>query len=285
MTACAPPSKLAGFRASATWRASTSASMLSDWDSICSTSRAIGADFTVPRVSAPSGASPSDGRPARAQGVGERRAGVQAGLPAAGLRAGADPGAVDGRGRHRRRVAGGGVGRSPAGGGQRPAEQRAVDDDAGDRGAGRHGGDDLGGELGDRRRARIGLRGVGPGQRDVTAADEDHLPGVAPATTVVSRVCGSRVVSAATAVSSRGGRRGGVVGVLVEQHIPGGHVHDLRGDAGAQGGREQRGELDGEGGRVGAVPRTARPAPAADSPSSGSFASATTTASEAAPRR
>jgi hypothetical protein len=59
ITAWAEPSKLAGrWRAIATWRASASASMLSDMDSACSTSRAIGAECTVPRVFAPAGASP-----------------------------------------------------------------------------------------------------------------------------------------------------------------------------------------------------------------------------------
>ena len=60
MTACADPSKLAGrWRAIATCRASASASMLSDIDSACSTSRAIGAECTVAeRLRARRGASP-----------------------------------------------------------------------------------------------------------------------------------------------------------------------------------------------------------------------------------
>ena len=59
VTAFAEPSKLAGrLRASATWRASASASMLSDIESACSTSRSIGAECTVASVSPSAGASP-----------------------------------------------------------------------------------------------------------------------------------------------------------------------------------------------------------------------------------
>ena len=121
------------------------------------------------------GLAEDDGGAARAEGVGQRRAGVQAGLPAARDRAGADARAVDGGGGHRGGVAGRGVGRAPAAGGERAGEQRAVDDDAGHRRAGGHGGDDLGGEVGDRRRARVGLGRGGARQRGVAATDEDDL--------------------------------------------------------------------------------------------------------------
>ena len=80
MTACAEPSKLAGrLRAIATCRASASASMLSDIDSACSTSRAIGAECTVrQRLRAGRGLAEDDGGAAGAEGVGQRRPGVDA---------------------------------------------------------------------------------------------------------------------------------------------------------------------------------------------------------------
>ena len=62
------------------------------------------------------------------------------------------------------------------------------------------------------------------------------------------------MVSAATAVSSLAVDAGvaGCGAVLVQQHGARGDVHDVRRDAGAEGGRgEQRGELVGEDGGVG----------------------------------
>ena len=119
MTAWAAPSKLAGrSRAIATWRARASASMLSDIERVCSTSRARSGLHGGQRLGAGRGLAEDDGGAGRAEGVGECGPGVEAGLPAARDRAGADPCAVDGGGGDRGGVAGGGVGGAPAAGGQ-----------------------------------------------------------------------------------------------------------------------------------------------------------------------
>ena len=232
MTACAEPSKLAGsFRAIATCRASASASMLSDMRGPAPPAGRSARSGRLPASSRPAG--PGRGRRWRrgAEGVGQRRARVDAGLPAACRGARADPRAVDGGRGDGCGVAGRGVGGAPATRRERTAEQRAVDDDPRHRGAGRHGGEHLGGQVGDRGRARVGLGGGGAGERGVAAADEDDLTGRGAGDDRrlegVRRVEGGERGRGGEQLRGRGGR-GRVGGVEVEQDVLGRDVHDLR---------------------------------------------------------
>ena len=116
-------------------------------------------------------------------------------------------------------------------------------------------GEHLGGEVGDRGRARVGLRGRGAGERRVAAADEDDLTGRGAGDDRrlqgVGGVEGGERGGGGEQLRRRGGR-GGVGGVEVEQDVLGRDVDDLGGDAGAEAGRrEQRGQLAAEGGLVG----------------------------------